>query len=334
MNRYWFAMLVLPFLQSWVLPARAADDPNPADCPGILAKATGRAGVGKRCGQVFAGPIRFTFNAQFGKASFPEYHVVRSAKELLDAYLIYDARSHDDVDVQRAAQARAAEYLKVKAIDWDKQMLIAILAPYQAADKDFAVEFTTLRPEGRALQIGWRQVEVKAAREEGERAPALQLVYAVALVDRFNGLVGFAAERQVIAKVTTVGENKANIGPIYFDGKDKQSTIRSAEELAARGQDPGQAKDAAVQKQAQADLAQLLKVKDIDWNKHMVIAIDGGTNRVEHEVEFVSLQVEDKTLTVTWKLNNRGRFILTRSKAVALLERWDGPVKFKTAEPK
>lgn len=337
MNRYWFAMLVLPFLQSLALPARAAD-PMPADCAGVQAKVTGRAGVGLRCGQVFAGPIRFKFNAQFGKASFPEYHVVRSAKELLDANLIYDARSHDDPEIQRAAAARAAEFLKVKTVDWDKQMLIAILAPYQANDKDFAIELTSQRTEGRAWQIGWRQVEVKTPGAEGERIPKPKLVYAVALVDRCNGAVSFTAERQVIAAAMN-SEYVPDIGPIHFNRKNGHMTIRSAEELAAKGSAPGNATDAYVQKQATADLAQLLKVNQIDWDKQMVVALDAGeftTDGVSDalRVEIVSVQIINKTLTVSWRLCRplAKRVTEQRPKAVVLLERWDGAVEFKKVE--
>jgi hypothetical protein len=98
--------------------------------------------------------------------------------------------------------------------------------------------------------------------------------------------VRFTAERQIIAKAQRLA-NAANIGPIHFNDTDRQLVIRSAEELAARAPDPSQSKDKTVQQQAETDLAQLLKVKAIDWNKHMVIAIDGQRQLTHAPVELV-----------------------------------------------
>ena len=49
--------------------------------------------------------------------------------------------------------------------------------------------------------------------------------------------------------------------------------IRSAEELVAHSAKPESAKDPAVQKATEAELAKFLKVESIDWSKQMVLAV-------------------------------------------------------------
>jgi hypothetical protein len=82
--------------------------------------------------------------------------------------------------------------------------------------------------------------------------------------------------------------------------------VRSGEELAvALGVDPQNAKEKRFQTDATADTAKLLKVKDIDWSKQMLIVVAAGAKRTGgHRVEIVSLTLKDETLTVNWKLHS------------------------------
>lgn len=109
--------------------------------------------------------------------------------------------------------------------------------------------------------------------------------------------------------------------------------IRSAEELA-------KAQGAKDPDKAAADLARRLKVPAIDWKKQMVVFIAGGTRPTGgYSVDIRGLTVKDKQLTVHWKLNSPppGAFVtqaITHPSLVALVDRFDGMVRFDPATPK
>jgi hypothetical protein len=117
--------------------------------------------------------------------------------------------------------------------------------------------------------------------------------------------------------------------------KPKQLVIRGGEELAiALDVDPKDAKEKRFQKAATEDLAKLLKVKDIDWKKQMVIVVAAGAKPTGgYRVEVVSLRGKDKTLTVTWKLHKPAADAIvtqaiTHPSQAVLIERWPGTVRF------
>src|SRR5262245_60685706 len=56
---------------------------------------------------------------------------------------------------------------------------------------------------------------------------------------------------------------------------DSGVVIRSAEELVAHSAKPDAAKDPAVQKATEAELAKFLNVAGIDWGKQMVLVVQG-----------------------------------------------------------
>src|SRR5581483_5545481 len=100
------------------------------------------------------------------------------------------------------------------------------------------------------------------------------------------------------------------------------------------------AKLADAQKEATEQLAKRFKLENIDWSKQMVVVATGGRkNTGGYGVEFTGLEVKDKTLTVKWKLNSPkpGSPVtqaITHPAAAALVERFDGEVKFDPAPPK
>jgi hypothetical protein len=348
MIRYWLVIAMLACAAGWL---RGADDLAVSAGPHLLAKATGCVQV-TRCGATHAGPIVFD-RKRDDSTSFAEYHVIRSAEEL--AVRVADASHAQNAMVQKQAEAQLAKFLNVEAIDWDKQMVVALLAKYQLADYrpgagDFEVEFCSLRSENGVLHVGWRQATARTVDTVVDKRFS-RLAYGVALLNRFAGKVSFAvdrtvrftAERPIVARAATRA-NQPNIGPIHFNGEDSQLVIRSAEQLAFRGRDPGQYKDATVQKQAEADLAQSLNVKAIDWNKQMVIAIDGLKHRDSVSLEFVA-HIDNEfvcavcpgrgslqTRTVAWRPRTVGRDTPSWPKGVVLVDRFDGTVEFKLAD--
>jgi hypothetical protein len=119
------------------------------------------------------------------------------------------------------------------------------------------------------------------------------------------------------------------------------AVIRTAEEAAvAMGVAADKAKLPDAQREATEQLAKQFKVDKIDWTKRMVVVATGGRkNTGGYSVEFTGLEVKDKTLTVKWKLNSPkpGQPVtqaVTHPAAAALVERFDGEVKFDPPPPK
>jgi hypothetical protein len=117
--------------------------------------------------------------------------------------------------------------------------------------------------------------------------------------------------------------------------KPAQRVIRSAEELAtAHDVAPKDAKEKRFQASVTADVAQLLKVKTIDWDKQMLVVAAAGMKPTGgYRVEFREVSIKDKTLTVRWELHSPapGTTVtqaITYPAQMALVERFDGPVKF------
>lgn len=84
----------------------------------------------------------------------------------------------------------------------------------------------------------------------------------------------------------------------------------------------------------------LLKVEKIDWDKQMLIAINGLRYRFTHEIRIVSLKPDGKNLTVTYEIVQIDGNGLNNPRLLALVPRYEGDVKFvivakkKGEEPK
>jgi sulfatase modifying factor 1 len=129
--------------------------------------------------------------------------------------------------------------------------------------------------------------------------------------------------------------SEANPSLIRLKKDDSGVVIRSAQELVALSSKPDSAKDPEVQKARVSELAKRLKVDDIDWNKQMVLAVQGHATRGEFgTIKLDSPTIEGKVLTVHWKQENR----VTRAPfqgpptGFALVERFVGDVKFLPRE--
>jgi len=117
----------------------------------------------------------------------------------------------------------------------------------------------------------------------------------------------------------------------------QQLVIRSGAELAAAS---GQPRTEQGIKQATEMLARLLKVKEIDWNKQMIVVTTAGAKPTGgYSVEVTGLTIKDGTLTVKWKLNSPGPndFVtqaFTHPGQAVLVEKFDGKVTFDPPAPR
>jgi formylglycine-generating enzyme required for sulfatase activity len=122
---------------------------------------------------------------------------------------------------------------------------------------------------------------------------------------------------------------------VRFKNDDTGVVIRSPEELVAHSDKPDAAKDPAVQKATVAELVKLLNVDGIDWDKQMVLAVqghpDGGAPGV---IKFDPPKIEGKVLLVSWKQEGHPARAVYRGPPTgfALVERFEGEVTFLPRE--
>jgi hypothetical protein len=266
------------------------------------------------------GPVKYS----------PHLHlVIRSAEELVansDKPLGVKDRA-----VQNSMSAALAKLFKVGAIDWDKQMVVAVMTGGGRGDAG-NLAFVSFLIRGQTLTVSYTGPgfpDHTCAQNSG-----------LALVSRFDGTVKFVCENAPTApraedarelKIIASAQDSSratNLGPVQL--KDSGGVvIRSAEDLVAHSSKSDSAKDLAVQKQMDAELAKLLQVDAIDWSKQMVLAVRGERGTTADRIHFDSLTVEGKVLTVAWKVKQRPPHAGCGTPfALVLVERFDGEVKF------
>lgn len=159
--------------------------------------------------------------------------------------------------------------------------------------------------------------------------PKMPLLAAILALAGSTGLARASDSKEVpIIASAQDSPRETSIGPIHL-GSQGGVVIRSAEELVAYSSQPGSAKDAAIQKKIEAELAKTLGVEGIDWSKHMVVAVRGEPGTRADRVHFDSLKIEGKVLTVAWKVKQRPPHAGPGTPlAVILIDRFDGEVKF------
>lgn len=126
-------------------------------------------------------------------ASFPntpsleagKHVVARSAAELVKAIPIQEARGAAPEDVRKEVEAAFAKLLKVKAIDWKKQMLVVVTGG-MCPQTDYRVEVTGLKMKGKTMTVSW-----KLHAPKGPAGDAITYPATVALVPRVDGKVEF-----------------------------------------------------------------------------------------------------------------------------------------------
>ena len=135
-----------------------------------------------------------------------------------------------------------------------------------------------------------------------------------------------AGEANDLKIIASFGESYS---PIHLKKEDTGVVIRSPQELVAHSNKSDAAKDAEVQKKMVSEVAKLLKVESIDWTKQMILAVHGhSSGDGSGSIKFRSLKVKDKILHVTWQQEGRPSLGFVTPRGMALVERFDGEVKF------
>src|SRR5262249_43835574 len=131
---------------------------------------------------------------------------------------------------------------------------------------------------------------VPSGRSIMSRGPRLSAAFVLAACSALpTALADDVRELKPIA-TTKDRERSASIGPFLL--KTDGVVIRSAEELVATTEKAKSAKDPAVQKEMEGELARLLKVERIDWGKEMALGVIGEG--------IESMKTDGKVLTVTF----------------------------------
>jgi hypothetical protein len=277
-----------------------------------------------------------------------EQFIIRTAKELADRqpFNLLEAPAEA---VEKMATATLAKALKVDTIDWTKQMLVVVTAGVKSTG-GYRVEIAELHKGDGVVTVKWTLHTPKGVATQAFTHPAQ-----VALVNRVEGKVKFestapnpkqkirplpirdrselpanpAPELQETAQtekeLKVIAQSAARIGAARAGG---HQVIRSGAELVKAMGGKGDADKLTAQ------VAKQLKVDHIDWKKHMLVMVSGGTQRTGgYSVQVNNLKVKDKTLTVHWKLNapKPGQPVtqaFTNPAATILIERFEGEVRF------
>jgi hypothetical protein len=262
---------------------------------------------------------------------------LRSAKELQQV-----AGPHSPGTVARA--------LGVKAIDFDRQMLLAVYdgtqplvgvsgggppsAPYRVAITGVATD-----AEGKALTVRWRRVR-RLAKEPVVTSP-LEAV----LVKRFDGAVRFeefpADDGGAADKGAGAGKGVKILARAFWpegwraEMPPQQWVVRSYRELI----DPRLAAPEPVlermRKENAARYARALKVAEVDFTKQMILGVSAGAQPAGSRVEVIRVERDKagKTLTVHWRLlavaPQVGKDGLTHPAAVVLVDQSPAEVRFR-----
>lgn len=88
--------------------------------------------------------------------------VIRDAAQLVAAIPAYAALDAQPAVVERMATAALAKALKVKDIDWKKQMLVVTTAGSRGSG-GFRVEVTGLKVKGDTMTVSWKATPPKGA---------------------------------------------------------------------------------------------------------------------------------------------------------------------------
>ena len=102
--------------------------------------------------------------------------VIRSAKDLVTM------SAKPDAALPKELEAELAKTLNVDAIDWNKQMVLAVRGT--AGTKLDRIQVNSLKAEGKTLTVTW-----KAKQRPPHAGPGFPV--ALILVDRFDGDVKF-----------------------------------------------------------------------------------------------------------------------------------------------
>ncbi len=158
---------------------------------------------------------------------------------------------------------------------------------------------------------------------------------AILLVTLWGGLITGATQPAEGMELKVLARATWPHGKVDVNAQNKKdlAVIRSAAELTARS--PWSDLDALpqiVEKMAVAQVAKLLNVPDIDWNKKMLVLVTAGSKSSGGwKVNIDTVKVTGKSLKVEYSVmppSGASTDAFTHPGQVVLVDRFDGPVTF------
>lgn len=133
---------------------------------------------------------------------------------------------------------------------------------------------------------------------------------------------------KVLAQFTSSLENRTPKIPIWEKNRVVRSCVfRKAGELGAKLYLQGRGRPTADSSTAEKWAAKTLKVRKIDWDKQMLIFIQGPIGRWNRRFSLDSITHDGMELTVKWHCKIDG-IRITMVRALLLVPRFDGKVNF------
>jgi hypothetical protein len=259
--------------------------------------------------------------------------VIRSAAELVAATPFSRLDAPQEV-VERMAGAELAKALKVDRIDWQKQMLVAVTAGVKSTG-GWTVEIVSVRAADKIAAV-----HSKVNAPKGAVTTAFTHPGQVALVERFDGKIVFAAAEPAKAKQETK-KPAAAPGEVKVLARSSAGILPkvSGHQVIRNGNELAKALGGIEDKAAAARVVAALKGPELDWQRHTLLVISGGVQRTGgYAVELQGLEVKDKVLVVRWKLKRPGpgdivTQAITHPTLILMVNRFDGEVRFDPPAP-
>jgi hypothetical protein len=248
------------------------------------------------------------------------------------------------------AALMVARAMKVKAIDWKKQMLLAVSDGTQplvgisggrppSAPNRVEISRAEVDEGGKVMTVRWRLVPRKA------KAAVITSPLEADLVERFDGEIRFvreptqAKDKGEEARGKEVKVLSRAFWPDGWEAEEpaRQWVVRRHQDLIDPRLEAPEEVLERTRKEAAARYAEALKVDAIDVTKDMVIGVSAGvrpTGGYHVEVTKVEADPEGQRLTVCRRLRvprqgEKAQEELTHPAVVALVEQFAGEVRFE-----
>ena len=238
--------------------------------------------------------------------------------------------------------------LGVEAIDWKKQMVVAVgdgtqpmvgISGGGPPSAPYALHVVRIERDaaGKQVTVFWRRLP--RVEKEGILTRPLTAV----LVERTEGEAKFVKLPDPAAKdrdePAAAGKPVRVIARALFaegwppEAPPKEWVIRSEDEFLDRRLRAPEPVLERMRQEIKARYAKALGVEAIDFSKQMIVGVSAGVHPVGYSVSILGVEIDagGTTATVSWRLKPGGAPAdgVAHPAGVALIEAFAGPVKFQ-----